>query len=255
MRLLVILSVFLAALPASAGKRDFIFTWDAETVNKGDLELEQWLWARAFVPPTDTARGWIWFSPVYGLFDHVEIAFPWEVAVTPAGTSLADFAVEGRFRLYDPSNDDLFLHTTIRAMYQQNFANPENAGLVSPYIPWAGLNVIFALGNLHGTHGTIDIGGVTDLHFGAVKMIRQTVGAGMTFKVADEWQLGAEYYHQLQFGGAPITLYEGKSSHQFFAGPDVGFARGRVWATLGCLIGLTDNSPRLVPRFIFGVAL
>jgi hypothetical protein len=38
------------ATPAQAGRRPFIWTFDTEIVPKGDVELEQWLWARSRSP-------------------------------------------------------------------------------------------------------------------------------------------------------------------------------------------------------------
>lgn len=240
--------------PAFAGRRAYTFTWDTETVNKGDIEIEQWLWSRALQPGAHLTSGWIWFAPVYGLTNHVELAIPWEVVVTPKGTQLADFTLEGRFRLYDPEKEDQFVRVLLRAAYTQNFANPDNAGL-PPTTGWAALNAVVSLGDTKGTHGTIDVGGLADLHFGAKKLVRQTLGAGMTFKVSDEWRLGAEYYHQLQFGGAITATFAGHDAHQFFAGPNVGFSRGRVWMTIGALIGLNEAAPRVMPRFMLAVAI
>lgn len=250
----LVLTTWLIASPAFAGRRPYIFTWDTETVNKGDIEIEQWLWSRALAPVTNASSGWIWFAPVYGLTNHVELAIPWEVVVTPKGTQLADFTLESRFRLYDPEKEDQFVRVLLRTAYTQNFANPDNAGL-PPTTGWAALNAVISLGDIKGTHGTIDIGGLTDLHFGAKKLIRQTVGAGMTFKVSDEWRIGAEYYHQLQFGGAASATFKGQDAHQFFAGPDISFSRGRVWMTIGALIGLNQAAPHVMPRFMLAVAI
>jgi len=240
--------------PAYAGGRPFTFTWDANAVNKGDFEIEEWLTARTGLPASHATSGWLWFAPVYGLYDHVEIAVPWEAAVTPNGTSLTDFGVEARFCLYDPTAEGQFVHVLLRALLQQNFANPDNAGLPAAD-EWAGLDAIVALGDPHGTHATIDFGGLMDLNFGAKKILRQTLGAGVTFKLSDEWQLGAEYYHQLQYGNSGASAYYNGNSQQFFVGPDIAFVRGRVWATLGGLIGLNEAAPRFMPRLIVAVAL
>src|SRR5262245_32571159 len=70
----VALALLLITTEAHAGRRPFLFTWDTDAVNKGDVEIEQWLWARLLNEPangadwkTGPSGGWLWFSPIYGL--------------------------------------------------------------------------------------------------------------------------------------------------------------------------------------------
>lgn len=249
---------------AQAGRRAFIWTWDTETVNKGDIEIEQWLWAKTLTGPTRKNHvGWLWFSPVYGLFDHVEIAMPWEMVVdTTSGlTRLTNFTFEGRFRLYDPQAEDQLVKFLIRAYYQQNFAHPDNNGFGNK--PHAGLDLVMSVGDVAGTHGTINVGGLADMGFGSRHLFRQVATAAFTYKLSDEWRVGAEYLHELNFGDAPTAkslVGSGasavlKNNFRFFVGPNVGLSRGRIWATLGCMIGLTDVTPLLMPRLMFAVAI
>lgn len=240
---------------AAAGRRAFMFTWDTEALNKGDVEIEQWLWARGLQENGNTA-GWLWFSPIYGLTDHVELAFPWEIVTTPAGTRMTNFTAEARIRLYDANDEERFVRNLIRVFYQQNFNHPENAGMPA-FTPWAGLNFVTSLGDIKGSHFTLDVGGHMAMHFiSGNYLVRQTVGAGYTHQVHDEWRISAEYFHELQFGGAQATQRpDGSASHHFYLGPGVGFTRGRVWLTLGALIGLTPATPRVMPRLLFAVAI
>ena len=69
------------ASPAQAGRRPFIWTYDTEIVPKGDIELEQWLWARSRAPafPDRPSNYWIWWGPVLGLSQHLELALPFQV--------------------------------------------------------------------------------------------------------------------------------------------------------------------------------
>lgn len=260
------LAITLSVAPsvAEAGRRAFIWTWDTEALNKGDVEIEQWLWAKTLTGPERKNHvGWLWFSPIYGLFDHVEIAMPWEVVVdTRTGsTRLTNFTFEGRFRLYDPQAEDQLFRFLIRAYYQQNFAHPDNANFGNK--PFAGIDAVMSIGDPAGTHGTINVGGMADLGFGARHLFRQTATAGFTYKLSDEFRIGAEYLHELHFGDAPLVktiVGTGanavvKDNHHFFLGPNVGFSRGRIWATVGVLIGLTDTTPLMMPRLMFAIAI
>ena len=255
MRILVAcVATLLFASHAEAGRRAFMFTWDTETVNAGDVELEQWLWARGLQENRTTAA-WLWFSPIYGLHDRVELAFPWEAVATVGGTRITNFTAEGRFRLYDPNDGNRFVRNLIRVAYQQNFVHPDNAGLPD-FTPWAHLNIVTSLGDVKGSHATIDVGGQIALSFGTNKVIKQTVGVGYTQRITDELRLSAEYFHELVFGGAPITLRpNGDPAHHFFVGPGIAYSRGRFWMTLGCLIGLTPATPRVQPRLLIGIAI
>jgi len=247
-------SVLLLVSDAHAGRRAFMFTWDTEAVNKGDVEIEQWLWARG-LQETGQSGGWLWFAPIYGLTERVEIAMPWEIVTGPAGTRLSNFTAEARIKLYDPNDDTRLVRNLLRVFYQQNFNHPENTGFL-PFTPWAGANFITSIGSPGGSHGTLDVGAYTALSFGMSKLIRQTVGLGYTHKLSDEWRLSAEYFHELNFGtSAASRSPDGTQSHHFFLGPAVAFSRGRVWATVGSLIGLTPASPRFMPRVMFAIAI
>ena len=253
--LLALAVVCLTPGAAHAGRRAYLFTWDTEAVNKGDVEIEQWLWGR-ILTENGPGAGWIWFSPIYGLTDHIEIAFPWEVVVSPAGTRIADFTAEMRIRAYDVNDEERLVRNLIRIAYQQNFSHPDNAQMMQ-FTPWVQLNVVTSIGDIKGSHGSLDVGGLLALHFVGTMAFRQTVGLAYTHKIADEWRLTAEYYHELNFGGAPSTVrpVTGENVYNFFAGPSVGFSRGRVWATVGALLGLTPASPRIMPRLLFAIAI
>lgn len=239
---------------AEAGRRAFLFTWDTEALNKGDVEIEQWLWGR-ILTETGPGAGWLWFSPIYGLHDNIEIAFPFEVVTTPGGTRFSNINAEMRIRAYDPNDEERLFRTMIRFAYQQNFNHPDNAGVYA-FTPWLQLNVVNSIGDIKGSHGTLDVGALLMLHFGSYWAVRQTVGLGYTHKVADEWRISAEYFHELNFGTAPVAVRpNGANQYHFYAGPSVGFTRGRVWATLGALVGLTPETPRVMPRFLFAIAI
>lgn len=233
---------------AEAGRRAFTWTWETEILPAGDFELEQWLWAK--VPTFDgsvPSAGWLWFAPVYGLTDRVEIAVPWEVVVGAAGTRMTNFTAEARVALQDPLDDERFVRTLVRVFYQFNFDRPMNVPGSQP--PWAGANFVASFGPPGGSHGTVDVGFFADLGFGDQRLLVQTLGFGYTHEITDELRLGAEYFHEISLGSAVPDL------RAFFAGPALAYARGRVWSTMGILIGLTESTPALMPRFMVAIVL
>lgn len=246
--LLLLVSTLGYAHPAHAGRRAFTWVWDTETVNQGDFELEEWLWAAARSPkPGHPTPGWLWFAPIYGLTQHIELAFPWEAVVTPAGTQMTDFAVSARLRLYDPNNDKLFVRTLVRLIYQQNFANPLNAGRGHQY-PFAGADLVVSFGDPGRSHATIDAGILADVGFGPKTMILQNLSFGYTHNIGDDWRIGAEYFHQ-------ISLTDAVKRRFFFLGPDIAFSRGQMWMTFGALFGLTKTTPVVMPRLLIAVSI
>ncbi len=256
--LLVFAAILLSSNDVFAGRRAFMWTWDTEAVNKGDVEIEQWLWAKTRVlQPNPGAAAWLWFSPIYGLHDNVEIAFPFEIVTNPSApqqTRMSNFTAEARIRAYDPNDEKRLVRNLIRVFYQQNFSHPENRDFL-PFTPWAGGNFVTSIGDIRGSHGTLDVGAYGVLSSRYI-MVRQTVGLGYTQRLSDEWRISAEYFHELQFGNAPVIMGpNGQPEHHFFLGPAVAFTRGRIWATLGTLIGLTPDTPRFMPRFLFAIAI
>src|SRR5688500_14625846 len=74
-RCAIVLGIAVALHPqtARAGIRPFIWTWDTQILAPGDVELEQWLWAKTRAPAAPGVPGtyWIWWGPVIGLTEHL----------------------------------------------------------------------------------------------------------------------------------------------------------------------------------------
>src|SRR3954469_15651346 len=100
--MMAVLALAVLPAPAEAGRRPFIWVYDTEIVPKGDVELEQWLWARSRAPafPQRPATYWIWWAPVFGLSQRLELALPFQVRSTQSTTELESFEADLRFRLF-----------------------------------------------------------------------------------------------------------------------------------------------------------
>jgi len=242
----------LLSLPRSyGGRRPYIWTWDTETMNAGEFEVEQWLWSKEFSGDTNSI-GWLWFAPIYGLTNNIELAFPWEIVTSPssiynAGTKLTNFTVEARIRLYDPLKKPDFVNYAVRLFYQQNFDHPVNGSEVDA--PWIGGNLIISFGDINGSHATVDIGGYTDLNFSTKDYSIQTLGLGYTHLLTETLRFSGEYFHEISVG-----TYKKDLKH-YFLGPTMAYSRGNVWLNFGVLFGLTDDSAQMMPRLIISAAL
>lgn len=237
------------ATPAEAGRRPFIWTFDTEITPKGDVELEQWLWARsrAPIPAGRPSVYWVWWGPVLGLSQHLELALPFQVRATRGVTELESFEADFRYRLF-PRGDDSAFQPLVRAVWHQAIASsgPSRVDLnaVGSYELESGLRLVLDLG--------VQVG-IPALRGGAgPARVVGTYAAGVSYPVLpDELRLSLETFGE--FG-----LWEQPQGAHLFAGPTVAWTFGRTWVTAGVLVGLTalaPETPRFMPRLIWAVAL
>ncbi len=227
-----------------AGRRAFIWTWDTENLKQGDVEIEQWLW---WVGHKTNPSGWIWFSPIFGITDRIEIAFPWEIQSNNLGTKLTNFTAESRIRIGD-LEDTNFFHHSIRLYYQQNMIHPYNRTRYN--VPWFGTNYIMSFGNVSKAHTTIDLGIYSDLENNAQRALTiQTLGAGYTTPIHKNMRVGLEYFHEIGLSSSY------KNFKHYFLGPNFSYSKGNVWITLGALKGLSSDTPNFMQRLILSIAL
>lgn len=248
--LLCLLAAAVALTPreASAGRRAFGFAFDTETLNSGDVEIEQWTWARVKPPAPRATTAWLWAGPVFGLARCLEVALPWELAATASQTSLSDFAVDARILLFDRlAAADRFIRPMLRVVYQFNFANPANRA--RGQAPWLGANLVTSFGDTAGSHATLDVGYLGDAPWIRRDIRVHTLGAGYAHVLMAELRAGAEYFHEISLNP------DLDNTRAHFAGPTLAFSRGGTWITTATLFGLNAKSPNALARVIFGAAL
>lgn len=229
---------------AEAGRRPFIWGYDAEIVPEGDVELEQWLWERSAssVPGTKDSY-WVWWAPVIGLSDHFELAIPFNLAAQEGGpVSLESFEVDLRYRLLSRQSDAPF-QPLLRVAYHEAISFGQNR---------VDANLVGTLPNLGNWHVNLDVGGRFGIADGThPATILGTYDLGVAYRAADEINLAVEAFGEIPLQGIAT------GQHQFI-GPSVEWTRGRFWITAGVLIGLTPiapNTPYYMPRIIWAVAL
>ncbi|MFE8597664.1 hypothetical protein [Archangium violaceum] len=251
-RRFVLLGVLVLAVlptPAEAGRRPFIWVWDTEIVPKGDVELEQWLWAKSRAPgvPERTSNYWVWWGPVFGLTQRLELAVPFQVLATRDRTQLESFDADLRLR-FNPRGDDSPWQGLLRVAYHHTIHTTQpsrlDANLVQSFETEGGLRLVLDLGAqvglpaLRGQEGPVRLLG--------------TYAAGVSYPlVEDEWRASLE-----AFGEIPLQGIPGGQHH--FVGADVAWTFGRTWVTLGVLVGLTPlfpETPQFMPRLIWAVVL
>jgi hypothetical protein len=229
------LAVALLGSAAEAGRRPFFWVYDTEVLPARAVEVEQWVWA-ARMPGGAGDHASLWWAPVVGLTDQLELALPVEWYWRRGqGTAFDTAGVDLRWRLFS--------------------ADPDQAG---PWVPLLRVGVKSVIGSdaLIGEanavvgvdvgprlHAAVDLGVIART---GVSAITGTYAAGASYLVTDELRLGAELFGELFFNSA--------SPGFVMAGPNLSYTLGRFWLTAGALIGLSNAAPRLMPRLIWAVA-
>jgi hypothetical protein len=234
---------------AEAGRRPFIWAYDTEIVPQGDVDLEQWLWTRARIPTreVDRARYWVWWGPVFGLSQQLELAVPFQLVATGERTEMDFVSADFRFRL-KPRGDDSPLQQLVRVAWMQTIRDSGSSrlelNLVQSHQWDSGLRLTADLG-LQASHPLLE--GRT----GALSLLG-TWDAGVSYPVVgDELRLSLELFGDAGLVGQPRPVHQ-------FVGADVAWSLGRMWVTAGVMVGLTPlfpDTPPAMARLIWAVLL
>jgi len=241
----------LHAPDARAGIRPYIWTWDTQIVPQGDVELEQWLWVRGRMPayPGATAAYWIWWGPVLGVTDHLEVATPFQTVATTSAFFLESFELDARYRIFS-RNDDGKLQPLIRAAFHQAIHTASLSSRLD-------VNAVLSYGSLSELHATVDLGAKFFLPFLNPNLnpppphVELTYAAGISYPFTPELHAGLEVFGELD----PWTDPDSTQLPHHFVGFNAGYQKGRIWVTAGMLVGLTRRTPQFMPRLIWAVAL
>ena len=233
---------------ALAGRRPFLLAYDTEIIPEGDVELEQWLWSESKIParPRIPARYWIYWSPVFGMSNHLELYLPVTIVSNSTSTNLETLSAEVRYRFFPREQEGGFQLLLRAAVHQAVFsrADPSSAelGLAASY------------GKPSQLHLAINVGLYAALPWPehmARPIILEYAAAAAYPVVGNELRLAAEFDGEIGLRETSDTV------GRHFAGGAIAWTRGRVWITAGMLFGLTgisDTTPRYMPRLIWAVA-
>jgi hypothetical protein len=233
--------VTLAASTARAGKTRFGWITDTETLPQRAVELESWVLEQDGKGDPATDQTLVWWAPVIGLTDRVELALPVEIAfnrtATTSSTQLLRFGAELRWRLVDPDPVEagpfaaLLRFATKRPVTARDVARFEGEVVLS-----------YDAGPVHfGADGTAIFDVNTDA--GDTGILVRT-GAGLSVLAVGEFRVGAEVFAEIQARGVGTDWVA--------AGPNVAFSHGRSWLSGAFLIGIEHID--LAPRLIWAIA-
>jgi len=244
----------LASAPAEAGRRAFLFAYDSEIVPEGDVELEQWWWSESRIQAGGdraTARAalyWIWWAPVIGLTNHLELALPIQIIAGANNTTLQTFSADLYYRFFSREKEGGF-QPLIRASIHQ--------AISARSAPSSGeVNLVLAYGKPSELHIAVNAGVTFSLPWpeNLPRPATGSFGGGVSYPLSPggEFRLSAEVLAEVQDPSMPLAF------PRYFAGGAVSWTRGRIWITAGTMVGLTglsSASPPFIPRLLWAVAL
>jgi hypothetical protein len=226
-----LLVVVMLASPADAGRTQFGWLPETETLADGAFELGTSLYEYDNLGPYHVRSTSLLWTPAIGLTHCLELAFPVELvtrteddAAPWSGVSRYGAELRWRFLRNWPE-----LHPVAR------FAVSRDVEIQSAVRTEAGVAAAYDAGPVQ-IEGAV--GGVLDINFAHFhRELRPGLGANV--RVNDQLRLGAELYAQLS--------RDDTTPSWAVVGPDAAWQRGRFWlsAALGVGIKNITAAPRL----------
>ena len=241
---LALLAILLAEGAAHAGRSHFGWLYDTETVPERGVELEQWITDQRRQGPTHQNETSIWWAPIVGVTDQLEVAIPVEWQWTSGDdpqrprTFISNYGAELRYRLVtaDPVDAPAWV-PLIRVAVDKPITEKQPAAEL-----YADAVVSYTCGRVHAV---ADLGIYGDLHSGPDVWATQS-GIGASIEVTEELRLGAEGY-------AELGLSSGSSEEDWaIVGPDLSWTHGRFWLSASYGVGVYQISS--APRIKWAVA-
>jgi hypothetical protein len=237
MRKLLVLLVLAVAVPAQAGRSRFGWLYDSETLPVRAVELENWVQEEDGKAGEDETL--IWWAPVVGLSNRIELAIPIELSLTETATTssarIERYGAEVRWRLNEPDPVEAGpFGALLRFAVKRQAAEHDTVRLEGDAV------VTVDDGPLRVA---IDMGAVVEAtkHDSALEL---KPGAGVSLRVAGELRLGAEGLAELHPG-------ENNEVNWVAVGPNLAFVHGRFWLSAAFLIGVKDID--YVPRLNWAI--
>jgi hypothetical protein len=222
--------------PAHAGRTFYGWLYGTEVMPERSAEIQTWILERNGRGPAELKESMLWWSPLIGVTDQLELAIPVELSWTRGNGGDADFTfrswgVEARYRLVTQDPEDAPpLVPLLR------FALKRDVGVRDALQPEADVVVSYETGRVHVLVDLGIVGQITrdDRRF------EFRPGGGISVQVVGDLRLGAEAYAELDL--------ENSDNSWAMAGPNLAWSHGRTWLSAAMGIGIyqIDNTPRIM---------
>lgn len=232
----VIAALIAAPSTAFAGRTYYGWLYGTEVMPERGVELQTWVLERDSVGDDHAKETSLWWGPLIGVTDHLELALPVEFDWTESDLAKPDFTmkrigVEGRYRFVD---SEAAFAPLLRVAAKRDVTVRDATILEADAV------ASYQKGKLHAL---VDVGVVSEItpdH--TVTEIRP--GAGISIQAVGDLRFGAEIYGEIGVGD---------DNEQWLAiGPNLAWTHGRFWLSAAYGIGVMNISA--APRIMWGVA-
>lgn len=231
--LVAIALLLLLGRPALAGRTHYGWMYGTEIIPERTVEVETWILEENGKGGT-IDETLLWWGPVVGVTEHLEIAVPVELAYEAedgaGGFRFLRWGADLRYRFDSPDPLEAGAVTTLARVAVKRLVEQRKGARAE-----ADLVIAFERGRVHGQ---IDLG-LVGKKVGAEEELELRPGAGVSLAVTRELRLGAEVYAELGLVGDPVDWLT--------VGPTLGWTAGRFWlsGTFGVGVFGIDTAPRI----------
>jgi hypothetical protein len=241
---------------ASAGRTDFAWPYDTETLPKRGVELQTWI-----VELDDLGTGSsglhlqqtdVWWETLIGVTDQLELSIPmifkWEHGDGVQNNfTFERYGLEGRYRFVereDESGTAPAVVPLVRAAVFREVTNRGGIGFEGDLVLSYTAGPFHAVADARFAYTHVDL---SASQMAAGKQAENYMAApsvGISIKAVDDLRVGVEGYAQIAMTGSHEQDF-------YIAGPDLSWTHGRFWITAVAGIGL--HNIHAAPRVIWGV--
>jgi hypothetical protein len=225
---------------AHAGRNFYGWLYGTEVMPERGVELQTWIFDENGKYGPTSKQTWLWWGPVIGVTDQLELALPIEMQWSSSDTNMTSFTfrsygLEARYRLVsaDPADAPAFA-PLVRVAVKRDIG-VRDAGRVE-----GDAVMSFDKGDVNAL---IDLGFIGDISAGTTHTEARPSG-GLSLRVASELRFGAEIYAELSL--------DTKGESWAVAGPNLSWTHGRFWFSGVFAVGIYHM--RLAPRAMWGIA-
>jgi hypothetical protein len=237
MRAWLALLLLCAASSAEAGRTRFGWLYDSETLPVRVVEIESWVQEEDGKGGEDETL--LWFAPILGLTNRIELAFPVEWTLTETATTsdarFERYGAELRVRLNEPDPVEAGpFGALVRVAVKRIAAEHERFRFEGDaVVSWEEGPVRLA----------VDMGTVVE-STSSDQSLELKPAVGVSVRAVGELRLGAE-------GVAELHPGTNDEIDWVAVGPNFAFVHGRMWLSGAFLVGVQHID--FVPRFNWAV--
>ena len=229
---------------ASAGERRFTYSYETTTSPKGTWEYEQWMTWKSY---DNKDRFDFRHEIEYGITDTLQLGIylaDWRYEDVDGEGSEADYKASGIELIYQLTDPNKSPFGT--ALYGEVLVGDEKVELEAKFLLQKNFGPLIAVYNLvleaewegESLDNLDEEHGVWENTF------------GLSYQVNPNFFVGMEALHEVEF-----AEFSHAGDHLFYAGPNISFRKGNVFATIAALFQVTDGSgePDSQLRVIAGI--